>query len=296
VMPDSTPHLFCFGFGYSARALADAVMAEGWRVSGTQRTAGAGTSVPEGVTIVPFARAQPLSCAPDLLSDVTHLLSSVPPDGEGDPVIDWHFFDLARLEQLAWVGYFSTTGVYGDTGGAWVDEAAPCAPSGERGARRVVAEGRWIDLWHGFGLPVHVFRLAGIYGPGRNALAQAARGEARRIVKPGQLFSRIHRDDIVATVRASMARPEPGALYNVCDDNPAPADEVVTFACELLGIDPPPEIPFDDAELSDMARSFYADNRRVRNERIKAELGVTLSYPDYQTGLRALAAAGEGSG
>ena len=291
-MPDLTPHLFCFGLGFTARALATAVMAEGWRVTATQRPAENSPLPPDGVRIVAFDRMNPLT--PEILPDVTHLLSSVPPDGDGDPVIDGHFFDLARLEQLTWMGYLSTTGVYGDTGGAWVDETASCAPSGARGARRVAAEARWLDLWHGFGLPVHVFRLAGIYGPGRNALTQAARGEARRIVKPGQLFSRIHRDDIVTTLRASMARPDPGAVYNVCDDRPTPADEVLTFACELLGIAPPPAIAFDDAELSDMARSFYADNRRVRNERIKAELGVSLAYPDYEVGLRAVAAAGEG--
>ena len=291
-MPDSTPHLFCFGLGFTARSLATAVVAEGWRVTATRRSTENPLPPPDGVTVVAFDRTNPLT--PDILVDVTHLLSSVPPDSDGDPVIDWHFFDLARLEQLAWAGYLSTTGVYGDTGGAWVDETAPCAPSGERGARRVTAEARWLDLWHGFGLPIHVFRLAGIYGPGRNPLVQATRGEAKRIVKPGQLFSRIHRDDIVTTLRASMARPDPGAVYNVCDDRPAPADEVVTFACGLLGIAPPPAIAFDDAELSDMARSFYTDNRRVRNERIKAELGVRLAYPDYEVGLRALAAAGEG--
>ncbi len=291
-MPDSTPHLFCFGLGFTARAMAKAALAEGWRITATQRPAESLPPPPDGVSVVAFDRTNPLK--PNILVDVTHLLSSVPPDSDGDSVIDWHFFDLARLEQLTWAGYLSTTGVYGDTQGAWVDESAPCAPSSERGTRRVVAEDRWLDLWHGFGLPVHVFRLAGIYGPGRNPLVQAARGEARRIVKPGQLFSRIHRDDIVTTLRASMARPDPGAVYNVCDDRPAPADEVITYACELLGITPPPAISYDDAELSGMARSFYADNRRVRNERIKAELGVSLAYPDYEAGLRALAAAGEG--
>ncbi len=292
-MSVSTPHLFCFGLGFTARALATAVMAEGWRVTATHRPAIGSLAPPVGVSNMVFDRTNPLAPAPEILGDVTHLLSSVPPDGDGDPVIDWHFFDLSRLEQLTWAGYLSTTGVYGDTQGAWVDETTPCVPSGDRGARRVAAEARWLDLWHGFGLPVHVFRLAGIYGPGRNPLAQVARGEARRIVKPGQMFSRIHRDDIVATLRASMGRPDPGAIYNVCDDRPASANEVVTFACGLLGIAPPPAIPFDDAELSDMARSFYADNRRVRNERIKADLGVSLAYPDYEVGLRALAAAGE---
>ena len=168
----------------------------------------------------------------------------------------------------------------------WVDEATPVAPTMARTRRRVAAEGRWLAS----GLPVQLFRLAGIYGPGpgRNALEAVRAGTARRIVKPGQLFGRIHVDDIVQVLRASMARPNPGAIYNVADDEPAPPQDVVTFACELLGVAPPPEIPFDAAELSPMAQSFYADNRRICNARIKEELGVVLRYPSYREGLRSI--------
>ncbi|HKW54409.1 MAG TPA: SDR family NAD(P)-dependent oxidoreductase, partial [Stellaceae bacterium] len=159
---------------------------------------------------------------------------------------------------------------------------------GERGRRRVAAEAQWLALERRHGLPVHVFRLAGIYGPGRNALDTVREGRARRIDKPGQVFSRIHVADIVATLRASMARPDPGAAYNVCDDDPAPPEAVIAHACALLGVAPPPLVPFDMAELTPMARSFYHDNKRVSNRRIKQELGVRLGYPSYRDGLRAL--------
>jgi len=169
-----------------------------------------------------------------------------------------------------------------------VHENSDLRPTSERGRRRLAAEAGWRGLWRDHGVPVHLFRLAGIYGPGRNALETVRSGRARRIVKPGQVFSRIHVDDIVAVLEASMARPNPGAAYNVCDDEAAPPQDVVAFACELLGVAPPSEVPFEAAELSDMARSFYAENKRVANARIKTELGVKLAYPDYRAGLRAL--------
>ncbi|MBV8651953.1 MAG: SDR family oxidoreductase, partial [Alphaproteobacteria bacterium] len=218
----------------------------------------------------------------------THTLVSVPPDAAGDPVLDRHAADIAALPCLAWLGYLSTTGVYGDRGGGWVDEGSALRPSGERGRRRVAAETGWLELWRRHRLPVHLFRLAGIYGKGRSALDTVRRGEAKRIDKPGQVFSRIHVDDIATVLEASMARPDPGAAYNVCDDDPAPPQEVVAFACELLGVTPPPLIPFAGAEMSAMARSFYDDNKRVDNSRIKRELGVVLQFPDYRAGLRAL--------
>ncbi len=204
-------------------------------------------------------------------------------------MLDHHAGDLERCGSLAWAGYLGTTGVYGDRGGDWVDEASPVAPSMPRTRRRAVAEGRWLAS----GLPVHLFRLAGIYGPGpgRNALDAVRAGSARRIVKPGQMFGRVHVDDIVAVLRASIARPNPGAIYNVADDEPAPPQDVVTHACALLGVAPPPEIPIEEAELSPMAESFYADNRRIDNTRIKEELGVVLRYPSYREGLSALLAA-----
>ena len=281
------PYLFCFGLGYSARALARRLLAEGWRVAGTcrgeaQQTALAG----EGFAAALFARHRPLS--PASFAQASHILVSVPPDAAGDPVLDCHAADIAALRELRWLGYLSTTGVYGDRGGGWVDETSEPRPSGERGRRRVDAEAGWRALWRGHGVPVHVFRLAGIYGPGRSALDALAAGTAKRIRKEGQLFSRIHIKDLAAALAASIARPRPGAVYNVCDDLPAPPEEVVAFAAELLGCALPPLVPFAAAELSEMARSFYADNKRVSNRLIKEELGVTLAHPDYRSGLKAI--------
>ena len=193
--------------------------------------------------------------------------------------------------RLRWFGYLSTTGVYGDRGGDWVDEQSDLQPTGERGRRRVAAEVGWSRLLHAEGLPLHVFRLAGIYGPGRSALDSLRAGTAKRVIKPGQVFSRIHVADIAQVLRASMARPNPGAVYNVCDDDPAPPWEVIEYAAELLGVAAAAGRAVRAGELSDMARSFYDDNKRVRNERIKRELGVQLMYPSYREGLRALSSS-----
>jgi nucleoside-diphosphate-sugar epimerase len=197
----------------------------------------------------------------------------------------------ARAGRFRWVGYLSTTGVYGDRRGGWVDEADLRDASTARGRARVAAEDAWLALQRDHGLPVHLFRLAGIYGPGRGPFEKVRDGTARRIVKPGQVFSRIHVDDIAATLRASIARPNPGAAYNVCDDEPAPPEDVLAFAADLLGLPPPPEVPYDAAEMTAMARSFYAESKRVSNRRIKDELGVVLRWPTYREGLRALLAA-----
>jgi nucleoside-diphosphate-sugar epimerase len=286
----AAPSLFCFGLGYTAGFLARALAAEGWRIAGTSRDAASCARLAaEGFDMHLFASDQPLA-APAIaaLGTTTHLLSSVPPDAAGDPVLAAHGADIAALTQLQWLGYLSTTGVYGDRGGAWVDEGSALTPRGDRGRRRLAAETEWLALQRRHGLPVHVFRLAGIYGPGRSALDTVREGHARRIDKPGQVFSRIHVADIVATLRASMDRPDPGAAYNLCDDDPAPPEAVIAHACALLGVAPPPLVPFDAAELSPMARSFYDDNKRVSNRRIKQELGVRLSYPSYQDGLKAL--------
>ena len=189
---------------------------------------------------------------------------------------------------MKWVGYLSTTGVYGDRGGDWVDEESPLEPNTARGQRRLQAERSWLRLHSDFGLPVHLFRLAGIYGPGRNTLLNVRDGSAKRIIKPGQIFSRIHVEDIAGVLAASIAKPNPGRAYNVCDDEPCPPQEVVEFAANLLGLPLPPEIPFEQAELSPMAKSFYAESKRVSNRRIKTELGYKLVYPNYREGLRAL--------
>jgi nucleoside-diphosphate-sugar epimerase len=208
----------------------------------------------------------------------------------GDPVFDSHRDDIAAIPNLAWLGYLSTTGVYGDRGGERVDETSELQPTSERGTRRVAAETAWLDLCRDRDVPVHFFRLAGIYGPGRSPFDALRAGTARRIDKPGQVFSRIHVDDLATVLRASMARPRPGAVYNVCDDEPASPAEVIAHAAALLGLPPLPLVPFEAAELSPMARSFYADNKRVSNALIKQELGVRLRYPSYRDGLPAILA------
>ena len=274
--------LLSIGHGFSARALAPLLIDRGWRVIGTTRSAEKAVAlVAEGV--------EPLIWpGEDLpIEGVTHLLTSVAPSGDGDPVLEEFADRLRQARNLEWVGYLSTTGVYGDHGGDWVDETAPLTPATKRGQARVAAEAGWAEL----GLPLHIFRLAGIYGPGRGPFAKVRDGKARRIIKEGQVFSRIHVDDIAATVLASIDRPNPGAVYNVCDDDPAPPQEVIAHAAELLGLPVPPAIPFEEAEMTEMARSFYAESKRVRNDRIKSELGVELAYPGYRAGLAALLAA-----
>jgi len=288
--------LFCFGLGYSALTLADRLLADGWTVAGTCRSEEKRARLAErGLQAHLFERGRPLDDAAAALAGATHLLSSVPPDGDGDPVLDHHGPDIkvATAESpIGWTGYLSTTGVYGDRDGGWVDEQSALEPTGERGRRRLDAERRWLALGAENGFAVHLFRLSGIYGPGRSALDTVRRGRARRIDKPGQVFNRIHVDDIVTILRASMAHPNAGAAYNCADDDPAPPQDVIAHACGLLDIEPPPLMPFQEAELSEMARSFYADNKRVRNDRIKTELGVTLSFPSYREGLAAQLAAG----
>ncbi len=286
-MAEPAVKLFCFGLGYTALALARALMAEGWQVAGTSRDPDKRAQLErEGIAVHRFARDQPLERPEDALAGTTHVLSSIAPDEEGDAVLGLHGRDLLRCGSITWAGYLGTTGVYGDRAGHWVSEADLVAPTLPRTVRRVRAESHWLAS----GLPAHLFRLAGIYGPGpgRSALAAVRAGTARRIVKPGQVFCRIHVDDIVQVLRASMARPNPGAIYNVADDEPAPPQDVVTYACTLLGVPPPPEQPFETAELSPMARSFYSDSRRVSNERIRRDLGVDLRYPNYRAGLSAL--------
>jgi dTDP-4-dehydrorhamnose reductase len=278
------PHLFCFGLGYSAEALASSLSPLGWMISGSSRS---GAAAGEGVKVWPF---DGIKAVPhEALDGVTHLLISIPPGEEGDPVIGVHANELAlRASQFAWVGYLSTTGVYGDRGGEWVDEESSLAPATTRGRRRLDAENAWLGLYVQHSLPVHLFRLAGIYGPGRNPLVSLAQGTARRIVKPGQVFSRIHVGDLAGVLQASIARPHHGRAYNVCDDEPCPPQDVIAYAAHLVGCAPPPEIPFADADLSPMARSFYTESKRVSNKRIKDELGYRLLYPTYREGLRAL--------
>jgi nucleoside-diphosphate-sugar epimerase len=266
--------LLVFGLGYTARALVRRLGPE-WLVTNTTRGS-------DGERLLPNAA----------YDGVTHILISIPPGEHGDPVLDVHRSDIAGLPGLQWLGYLSTTGVYGTRDGGWVDETSPLRPTGARSKRRADTEAGWLKLWRAHGIPAHIFRLAGIYGPGRSAFDALRAGTAKRIDAGAQVFSRIHVDDIASVLLASIARPCPGAVYNVCDDEPAAQEAVIAHAARLLGIDPPPLMPLAEADLTPMALSFYADNKRVSNALIKQELGVTLAYPNYRNGLAAILAAG----
>lgn len=283
------PALLSFGHGYSAQALARRLLARGWRVTGTTRTPEKAARIRAsgaGALLWPGEDPRPA------LSEATHLLVSVAPGEAGDPVLDALAPALREAApRLDWAGYLSTTGVYGDREGGWVDETSECRPATRRGRWRLAAERAWMRLRAEAGLPLHVFRLAGIYGPGRGPFAKVRAGAARRIVKPGQVFSRIHVEDIATVLEASIARPNPGAVYNLCDDLAAPPEDVIAHAAGLLGLPVPPAVPFEEAEMTEMARSFYAESKRVSNARIKEELGVRLAYPTYREGLAALLAA-----
>lgn len=275
--------LLSFGHGYSAQALARRILPQGWQVIGTTRRAEKAAALArDGVEGVVW----PGTDLREALDRASHLLLSAAPDEAGDPVLRLLRAEIAaRAGRFAWVGYLSTTGVYGDNGGDWVDEESALNPATDRGRARVRAEAEWAAIP---GLPLHVFRLAGIYGPGRGPFEKVRQGSARRIIKPGQVFSRIHVEDIAQVLQASIARPRPGAVYNLCDDDPAPPEDVIAHAARLLGLPVPPAEDFATAEMTPMARSFYAESKKVRNDRIREELGVRLLYPDYRSGLAAL--------
>ncbi|MEZ5918457.1 MAG: SDR family oxidoreductase [Alphaproteobacteria bacterium] len=261
---------------------------DGWTIAGTTRDPQKRDKLRErGIDAYLFDYEHTLPDPLLVLKDTTHLLISTPPGDEGDPAFLIHAQDILRIPTIEWVGYLSTTGVYGDRSGGWVDEDSELRPSSQRGSRRAKAEEQWLSLFKQNKLPVHIFRLAGIYGPGRSALDSIRAGVSSRIEKQGHAFSRIHVEDIVQVLTASMNTPNPGAAYNVCDDQAAPSHEVIAYACELLGRPIPPLTPFETADLSPMARSFYADNKRVRNDRIKNELGVDLKYKTFESGLKA---------
>ncbi|MEI8178696.1 SDR family oxidoreductase [Aestuariivirga sp.] len=282
-------HILFFGLGFSAKALAERLARQGWTVSATSRSeTGAAAIRAMGYRGLVFDGSKPLP--PEALDGVTHVVNSAPPGDDGDPVLRQHAADFAaRAQQFQWVAYLSTTGVYGDHGGGLVTEDTPLTPNTERGHKRLLAETQWLELWRTDGLPVMIFRLAGIYGPGRNQLLSLIDGTAKRVIKQGQIFSRIHVADIANTLQASIAHPHPGRAYNVCDDEACPPQDVVEFGAELLGLAVPPDVPFEAAQLSPMAKSFYADSKRVSNDRIVKELGVRLSYPTYREGLAAIA-------
>lgn len=285
-------HMLFLGYGFCAEALMPLLQAQGFALSATCRDAEkAARLTQQGIRPILLTGDAVDEAA---LADISHVLVSAAPTPTGDPLLPLFAKALtAQAASIGWLGYLSTTGVYGDHQGAWMDEDTPPGPLGARGQRRVDAERAWLDLGGSTGIGVHLFRLAGIYGPYRNQLSAVKNATARRINKPGQVFSRIHVADIAQILMASISRPCAGRAYSLCDDEPAPPQDVVAFAAQLLGVVPPPLIDFDRAELSDMARSFYGENKRIANQRIKTELGVTLSYPDYRAGLTALFEAGE---
>lgn len=283
--------LFCFGYGYTCTFLGNALRQSGenWTLCGTTRSkAKIETLRTHGVTAYRFDNDKPLGDPHLALKDTTHLLISTPPDKDGDIVFGMHADDILRqMPNLKWVGYLSTTGVYGDRDGGWVDEESEVRPSSIRGTRRAMAEEQWLSLLKEEKLPVHIFRLAGIYGPGRSAIDSVRVGIARRIMKPGHAFCRVHVEDLVSVLMASMKNPQPGQIYNIADDEAAPSHEVIAYAARLLGNDPPPLVRFEDANLAPITLSFYSDNKRVDNSKIKESLGVILKYPNYRQGLEA---------
>ena len=283
--------LFCFGYGYVAEYLAKALKAEDrtWQICGTT------TSIEklnmmreEGIKSYLFSNDAPLGDPLYMLDGVTHILISVPPNRFGDPVFQAHARDILQIPSVEWIGYLSSISVYGDHGGEWVDETTEIRPGAERGSKRARAEIQWLKTRRIAGIPINIFRLSGIYGPHRSALDTVRAGHPRRILKEGHVFNRIHVDDIVQVLIASMAQPSPGDIYNLSDDEPVPSHELIAYACELMGKTPPPLMSLEEADLSPMGRSFYKENKRVRNDKIKDKLGVTLKYPNYKVGLEAI--------
>ncbi len=280
-------HLFVFGLGNSGLAFARAMKDEVAWTGGTVRTVDKAIAVTgDGVRAFIFDGTSAGIGVGAAIHHATHLVTSIAP-GDGDPVLSHHRQAIVAAPHLRWIGYLSTVGVYGDHGGDWVDEASEPKPQPGRLSARLAAETAWLAVAAERQVPVAILRIAGIYGPGRNSLKKLNDGRAHRIVKPGQVFNRIHVDDIVQ-VLAAAATSATGGVFNVAHDQPAPPQDVVAFAAELMGVTPPPEIPFEEAELTPLARSFYGQNKRVANDRIKRELGVILRYPTYREGLRAL--------
>ncbi|THD60109.1 SDR family NAD(P)-dependent oxidoreductase [Phenylobacterium sp.] len=282
--------LLVFGYGFSARALARRLVPLGWKVSATiRRPADRARLDVEGIRPVGVGNRRELERA---LRDAQAVLVTAPPDAQGCPGLRTLVPALATAKAFPdWIGYLSTTGVYGDRHGGWVTERSRLAAQSLEGARRVGAERDWLEVGRGMGLTVQVFRLPGIYGHGRSGFERLRSGQARRIVSPGQVFSRIHVDDLAAGLAASIARPRAGGIYNLCDDEPCPNSEVIAYAAELLGLPPPPAVPLAEADLSPAALRFYAENKRVSNAFAKAELRWRPAYPSYREGLAAILAA-----
>ena len=294
-MSDPSKHLFCFGLGFSGQALAKLALSKGWRVSGTVRSEEKAERLKKaGINALVLDAAEATALSDPIraaLAETTHLLQSIGTAKAGnDPLLPL-IQPLAPSLQAQWAGYLSTTVVYGDWDGAWVDEMSEARSQSRRGLARLEAEAAWNDL----GLPLHVFRLAGIYGPGRNALETVRQGRARIIDKPGQVFSRIHVEDIASSVFASMEKPTAAVgqpeVFNVCDDLPCAPGEVIEHACAMLDAEPPTPMKLEDAGLSEMGKSFYADNKRVSNQKLKDVFGWQPAFPTYREGLAAIFAS-----
>lgn len=279
--------LFVFGVGFSSKAFVEEVRDRFEWVGGTTRSMEKAESLKAlGIEPFLFSGEEKGEGIAEALAQATHVLVSIAPNETGDPVLNQHGGDIAAGRPV-WTGYLSTVGVYGNHDGDWVDEETPCKPVSKRSVQRVVAEDAWLSFAGKHNLPVQIFRLSGIYGPGRNTFENFKKGKARRLVKPGQVFNRIHVADIAGVLESAMNRPST-RIFNVTDDEPAPPQDVVAYAAKLLGVDPPPEIPFETADLTPMARSFYGENKRVSNKRIKEELGYTFRYPNYRIALKDL--------
>jgi len=283
----SLMNLLCFGCGYVAQNFAKLILSKGGTVTGTTRDVANFKSLKyQGIYPLIFKVDQLLDR--EILKSFTHILISIPPNQNGDIVIPKQFQDFESLPNLKWLGYLSTTGVYGNHHGEWVTEVSPCTPTQARSQIRLQAEEAWWNLWKQQSIPVHIFRLSGIYGPHRNVFEQIREGTAQRIHKPGQVFSRIHVEDIAVTLFASALNPRPGEIYNLADDEPAATSDVISYACRLLGVEPPRLIPFEEGQLSPMAQGFYAENKRVSNRKIKQDLNINLLYPTYREGLKSM--------
>ncbi len=283
--------LLVFGHGYTANFLSKKLLPLGWKVYGTVRSGDSATKTTEalrrtGVVPVPWTA----DAVQHALTQVSNVLVCTAPGQSGDPVLLDFSQELTAAPDLAWLGYLSTTAVYGDHKGGWVDEDTKLSPTTKRGKLRVKAEQSWQKLGEKQQLPLHIFRLAGIYGPGRGPFAKVQSGSARRIIKENQVFSRIHVEDIVRALAASIAKPNPGAVYNLCDNEAAPPEDVIEMAAKLLNLPVPESVAFEAADLSPMARSFYAESKRVSNSRYLSDLNVKLKYPTYREGLKALLA------
>ncbi len=281
-------NLFIFGLGYSARAIVGRLGAQCREISGTTRSDGGMAAIGAlGVNAYLFDGERPGPGINEALRSASHLLVSIGPNAKGDPALNHHGADLAAATDLRWIGYLSTVGVYGNHDGAWVDEESPCSPVSDRSRWRLAAETRWREMAAELGVPLAIFRLSGIYGPGRNGFVNLTTGRAKRIIKPGQVFNRIYVEDIASAV-ALAAEGAADGVFNITDNEPAPPQDVVAYAADLMGMTPPPEVDFATADMTAMARSFYGENKRVSNARAKAELGWAPSMPTYREALTAL--------